>query len=137
MITNFPLTKSDQAILKIIFDELVKQGTEITTKNIREHRLFEKIDQKELFTEDDCTINHIGLGFGQKEAGKFHVEFSGTNLDLGNPIHRKFLEELFSKVAPKIALFVRIMGKFEARRKSQSPSLDDFLNEFTKGWKKN
>lgn len=39
MITNLPLSKSDEAILKIIVEELSELNTEITNQSIRKHPL--------------------------------------------------------------------------------------------------
>ncbi|WP_099463367.1 hypothetical protein [Parabacteroides provencensis] len=140
MITNLPLSKSDEAILNIIVEELSEQNIEITAKNIRKHRLFAKIDQKALFSKDACSINQIGLRFKQQEPDKFSVEFSGVNLDLSNTINCKFLEEIFSKVASTITLFSKVTEKLDLQNKRESltdKSLDNFLNEFSKIWKKN
>lgn len=140
MITNLPLSKSDEAILKIIVEELSEQNTEITNQSIRKHPLFAKIDQKALFKKDNCSIDHIGLGFKQQEPGKFNVEFSGLNLDLDNTLHRKFLEEVISKAASTLALFCKVTEKLDSNNWRKSPigkGIEDFLNEFRQGWKKN
>lgn len=80
------------------------------------------------------------MGFKQIDPNKFCVEFSGTNINLNNTIHRKFLEEILGKVASSISLFGELTKKYDCAGKSPIPtakSLDDFLNEFTKQWKKN
>lgn len=134
MITNFSFSKSDEAILKIIFEELAEKGIPVTSKNVRQHSLFAKIDQKKAFKDDSCYINQIGLSFCQKEPGKFSVEFSGTGIDLGNPLHKKYVGETISEAVTKLSLFTKVTEKIGL---SKARTLDEFLKALKDGWSKN
>lgn len=142
MITNLDLSKADNAILKIIIDELCANETDITTENIRQHPLFAKIDQQSIFENDHYSILPIGIGLGQKEPGKFTIEISGTGINLNNPIHRKILTDILEEATGKLSILSKITEKLglsgmKEKDFSMEDMLKDMLMDMSKKWRKN
>lgn len=139
MAKDFELSDSDKSILSLIINELIENEEDITFQNIQKHPLFEKLDTKDIL-RDQKNVCLLGCGVKQTEPGQLSIEFSGTGINLQNPLHRKHVDECLIEVGRnllKFSKFIKEVGLENFHLSAESSNKSSLYSSLQKIWKKN
>jgi len=106
---NGKFSEDDKALLECIMDDLKKKNCSPTIESIKEHPLFKKLDNKEDFENKLGFVFALSINLEQSKANRdsFTIKIGGSGLDLGNPIHAKFISDKTQELSGEISTFVK------------------------------
>lgn len=107
MITsNVKLSEKDKAIFDLIIEDLKNEAKDVTLDNIKAHSLFNRIEQKGIFTK----MIPISISVKQNSRTSFEIVISGTGIDLSNSLHSSYLTKKANEFIMNLAGFVQYLN---------------------------
>lgn len=129
MITsNVKLSEKDKAIFDLIIEDLKNEEKDVTLDNIKAHSLFNRIEQKGIFTE----MIPISISVKQISSNSFELVVSGTGIDLSNRLHSSYVTEKANKFIMDLTGFVRYLND-----ENKDPLIKMILEQLNASCKKN
>lgn len=129
MITsNVKLSEKDKAIFDLIIEDLKDEKKDVTLDNIKAHSLFNRIEQKGIFTN----MIPISISVKQNSSNSIEVVISGTGIDLSNSLHSSYLTKKANEFIINLVGFVEYLND-----DNKDPLLKKVLAEINAPCKKN